>query len=523
MTEVAREHDLEVSEVLSEAGSGFKIGRPAFNTMIEKIESGEADGIIVWKLSRLSRNPDDAGKIMGLLQRGEIKHIRTVDRNWYPEDNVMMMYVEFGMTNQFSRDLSSDTRRGLVKKAERGWLPNAILPLGYLHSPYKKLGDEEIIIDENRFDLIQEGLKLVASGRKTPPEAHEYLVSQGLKGKRSEALPKSTWYKMLVEPMYAGTFEYPIGSGQFYDSKAPTAIDPTEYDAIQNVLGRKNKPRPKRHFLPYTGLMKCGECGCSITAEKKQKKQKNGNVHHYIYYRCTKKKGDCSQPCTPVSKLETQYKEILSRIKIPPLFHEWAIEEIKYDQEKVIRDRDLSLGRARKSYDECLNEIDTLVKKFLAGKVPEDSYDRNIAKLEKNKKTLAKIINGIGEGVDENLANIDKDLDFAVTARRRFTKGNDYKRREIISYLGSNLILTDHSLGIELRKPLELMAEIAKEVNEAMKKFEPLEKADNSEQFKLFLSENPVMGRVRQLVRKLYQCYETEENLPRPLYLFYTD
>ena len=140
-----------------------------------------------------------------------------------------------------------------------------------------------------------------------------------------------------------------------------------------------------------------------------------------------------------------------------------------------------------------------------------------------NKKTLAKIINGIDEGVDENLANIDKDLDFAVTARRRFTKGNDYKRREIISYLGSNLILTDHSLGIELRKPLELMAEIAKEVNEAMKKFEPLEKADNSEQFKLFLSENPVMGRVRQLVRKLYQCYEVEENLPRPLYLFYTD
>jgi len=67
------------------------------------------------------------------------------------------------------------------------------------------------------------------------------------------------------------------------------------------------------------------------------------------------------------------------------------------------------------------------------------------------------------------------------------------------------------------------MTVIAKEVNEAVKRFEPLEKADNSEQFKLFLSENPVMGRVRNLVRKLYQCYELGENLPRPLYLFYTD
>lgn len=502
MTEVAREHDLEVVEVMSESGSGFKIGRPVFNAMIEKIESGEADGIIVWKLSRLSRNPDDAGKLMGLLQRGYINHIRTIDRNWYPEDNVMMMYVEFGMTNQFSRDLSADTRRGLVKKAERGWLPNAILPLGYMHSPYKKLGDEEIIIDEDRFDLIQEGLKLVASGQKTPSQAHEYLVENELKGKRRGALPKSTWYSILIEPMYAGTFEYPIGSGKFYESKAPRAIDPTEYDAIQTILGRKDRPRPKRHFLPYTGLMKCGECGCSITAEKKQKRQKNGNVHEYTYYRCTKKKGDCGQPCTPVDTLVTQYKSLLKRIKIPSAFHEWAIDEIKIDQEKVIRDRSLSLKRSRESYDQCLTDIDTLVERYLDGKVPEDAYERKLAKLDKNKKTLAKLLEGIDQGVDENLEQLSADLEFAVTAQSRFESGNDYKRREIVSYLGSNLILSHHALDIELKKPLELVAEIAEEVNEVAKRFEPLENVDNSVQFKEYLSESPVMGGKPDLNRR---------------------
>jgi len=494
MQEVAREHDLKIVEVMSEAGSGFKIGRPTFNAMIERIESGEADGIVVWKLSRLSRNPDDAGRIMGLLQRGSIKHIRTVERNWYPEDNVMMMYVEFGMTNQFSRDLSSDTRRGLVKKAERGWLPNAILPLGYMHSPYKKLGDEEIIVDENRFHLIQEGLQLVASGRKTPTEVHAYLVNSGLTGKKSEALPRSTWYKILVEPMYAGSFEYPMGSGQIYGSNAPKAIGPTEYDAIQVVLGRKDKPRPKQHFLPYTGLMKCGVCGCSITAEKKKKVQKNGNTHYYVYYHCTKKKGDCNQPCTNVSDLEKQYKSILKRIKIPAAFHQWAIDEIKRDQEKVIRDRDLSLQRTRKNYDDCLLEIDNLVKKYLDGKVPEDYYDRNLAQLNKNKKTLAKILEGIDKSVDENLQDLDQDLDFAVKAQVEFDRGDDYKRRDIISRLGSNLTLTNQSLDIELKRPLELVAEIAKEVNVAAKRFEPLEKTDNSLKFKEYLSENPTMG-----------------------------
>lgn len=104
MTEVARENGLNVVEVMSESSSGFKVGRPIFNKMVQKIENGEADGIVVWKLSRLSRNPDDAGKIMGMIQRATIKHIRTVDRNWYPEDNVMMMYVEFGVNNQYSKD-----------------------------------------------------------------------------------------------------------------------------------------------------------------------------------------------------------------------------------------------------------------------------------------------------------------------------------------------------------------------------------------------------------------------------------
>ena len=507
MKEVAQDHGLKIVEVMSESGSGFKVGRPVFNAMIEKIKSGEADGIIAWKLSRLSRNPDDAGQIMGMLQRSEIKHIRTVSRNWHPDDNVMMMYVEFGMDNQFSKDLSSDTKRGLVKKAQRGWLPNAILTLGYKHSPYKKLGDEEIIIDEKNFLLVQQGLQLVASGKKTPVETHQWLIAQGLKGRKGGDLAQSTWYTMLSEPLYSGSFEYPIGSGNFYESKAQKAIEPEEFDAIQVVLGKKDKPRYKKHFLPYTGLMKCGECGCSITAEKTKKVQKNGNVHHYVHYHCTKKREKCSQPFTNVNKLEKQYKSILSRIKVPQAFHEWALDEIKLDQQKEVRDRGQSLERARKGYDDLLEQMDNLVEKYLDGKVPEDYYNRKLAEYEKNKKARKKVLDGIDQRVDERLQEIDEDLGFAVTARQKFEDGDDFKRRDIISRLGSNLILTNHSLGIELKKPLKMVEEIAEEVNAVAKRFEPLENVDNSAKFKEYLSENPTMGRVREGVRTLYFNY----------------
>jgi hypothetical protein len=38
----------------------------------------------------------------------------------------------------------------------------------------------------------------------------------------------------------------------------------------------------------FTKLMSCGLCGSSITADEKFKNQKNGNVHRYVYYGCTK-------------------------------------------------------------------------------------------------------------------------------------------------------------------------------------------------------------------------------------------
>ena len=47
--------------------------------------------------------------------------------------------------------------------------------------------------------------------------------------------------------------------------------------------------REGRDFA-FTKLITCGLCGSGVTAEEKYKKQKNGNVHVYVYYGCTRSK-----------------------------------------------------------------------------------------------------------------------------------------------------------------------------------------------------------------------------------------
>jgi hypothetical protein len=62
-----------------------------------------------------------------------------------------------------------------------------------------------------------------------------------------------------------------------------------------------------------------------ITAENKTKRQKNGNVHHYVYYRCTKKRKDfkCPEQSLRFEELDTQVSSLISSVSLPT---DWAEE-----------------------------------------------------------------------------------------------------------------------------------------------------------------------------------------------------
>jgi DNA invertase Pin-like site-specific DNA recombinase len=496
MSEVSNEIGLNIIETLDEASSGYHLGRKAFNDMLKRIEQGEADGIVVWKLSRLARNPDDAGRIMGMLQRGVIKHIRTVDRNWLPEDNVMMMYVEFGVTNQFSRDLSDDTMRGLFDKAERGWSPKASLPLGYIHSPFKKVGEEEILIDPDRFDIVQSALRKVASGEMKPKEALEYANAMGLTTKKGKPVSDSTFYRMLSDTFYYGRFEFPSGSGNWFDGKHKQAITEEEYTMIQKYRGRKDAPRPQKHLFPYTGMMKCGECGCSIVVDPKVKVQRNGNRHEYHYYRCTKSKGNCSQKYLEVKKMEKQLAELLSQVKISDAFHDWALSELEKEIDKDITDRNEIMKVAQKGYDEAVGQINQLVKGYVAGKIPEEAYNATLEDLKKDQRKYKNILDNTDERINEWVKSTQEAVHFAKTAKSKFEKAKDlHTKNEILLGLGTNVIIQDLKISLDVQKPLIVMKDVQPKFDEAMKTLEPLNYQTDKEEMQVLMSKNPIWGR----------------------------
>jgi len=87
--------------------------------MLEQIENGEADGILCWQINRLSRNPIDSGKLSWLLQQGTLKSIQTVDRQYLPDDNVLLFNVESGMANQYIIDSKRKVSIGAQKQTSK--------------------------------------------------------------------------------------------------------------------------------------------------------------------------------------------------------------------------------------------------------------------------------------------------------------------------------------------------------------------------------------------------------------------
>src|SRR3989338_11112892 len=64
LKQLAKDLSLDIKKTYTEAKSAKKPdNRPIFNEIIQRIENGEAGGILCWQINRPSRHPIDSGKL----------------------------------------------------------------------------------------------------------------------------------------------------------------------------------------------------------------------------------------------------------------------------------------------------------------------------------------------------------------------------------------------------------------------------------------------------------------------------
>jgi site-specific DNA recombinase len=454
--------------------------RPEFDCMLKRIRKGEAKGIICWHLNRLARNPEEAGKIQQMLSDGVIKAIYTRDRIYLPSDNLLLFSIESGMSAQYSIDLSHSIRSGLEKKLRDGIAP-LFARIGYLNTKFGESGTNYITIDPERFHLVKKMWEMILSGSYTPSQILEIATNEwGLRttfhkkrGGRSMSL--SLLYRMFGDSFYAGYFVY---KGKTYKGAHEPMVTLEQFDKVQMLLGRKDRPRSVKHTFTYTGIMKCPECGCSITATKKTKIIKsNGEERTYIFYHCTRKRAKI-QKCNQgkglrEDNLEKEILKELTKISISAVLYKWAMDYLHTRHDAIIEQEEAIEEAQRAEISKLQNEIKRLLQLHLNEAISDVEY-RNERTIREGR--ILRLQDDIGQKKGGTKSLFDEHRRRYALIREladEFTDLAPKRKKEILLEIGSNHGIKDKKLLFSKHNWLEPVAELKDLIEAKIVRLEP--------------------------------------------------
>ena len=445
LKEFAARMGIYIVDVIIEKQTAKKPGRKKFNKMLERIENGEANGILAWLPDRLSRNSIDSGKVIYMLDQHILLDLK-FPHFWFENtpQGKYMLANEFNSSKQYVDNLSVNTKRGLREKVRRGEMPG-VAPIGY----YNDLKTKTAKVDKRLAPIVREAFELYARGDKRLDEIADFMYAKGIQTRSGKVRGKKTTGKkpyhknrikrMLANPFYYGHFRY---NGEVHEGKHKAIISKRLFDQVQVVLERRGKPHPaKNDPKPLCGLVYCS-CGMMYTAEAHIKHQKNGNVHQYVYYRCTRKSKivRCTEPHIRAEELDRQLSALLQGYALPSAWADKLRELIRKDEAKEKADYSTVTNALQANIAQLSEKLQRLLDSYLDGDVERELYQDKRAEILGKKKILQEQIEQATLGVSTWVEPMKQWIETAVSICK-IAKSDDLaaKKSLCLEIFGSNL------------------------------------------------------------------------------------
>lgn len=325
-----------VDEAYDDGYSGTNYDRPGFRSVLEKIQSGSINCVIVKDLSRLGREYIETGKYLEMIFPSfGVRFIAInddVDSEHSTAGDDIIIPIKNIMNESYCRELSKKLRNQFRIQRGNGEFLGAFASYGYCKSPDDK---HKLVIDEYAAEVVRGIFSMKIKGcsqniiadflnqEKVLPPA-EYKKSLGMKYKTGfQASTQAKWSvvtinRILNNPIYIGTLvqgkrgtpNYKIKKMRVrneddwvvVENNHPAIIDPLMFSIVQKMMERDTRRPPKEDvLLPLAGVLFCPDCGRTL-----QRRTVTRGEQKYYYYVCaTYKDGKgCSSHSFEQKKLE---------------------------------------------------------------------------------------------------------------------------------------------------------------------------------------------------------------------------
>ncbi len=364
------ERDGAIVTVYSDgARSGWSLEREGFMQLCRAAERGKFDAVMFWKFDRLARNHDHAVMIKMLLRHEYGLKLYCVEGFSEDENDspytAMMEQMLAVFSAFYSKNLSSETKRGKQQRALKGEFNGSVPPLGYILVTLTEATEERpsgLYIHPRLAAIVRRAFRMYASGNHSDYTIARWMnsrkeIQQLREGKRP--IGKEMVRDMLQNRIYTGRVPYAetfysgsLGQGKksnrhrknWFEGKHDGFISDELFDACQEVrrglTSTRRPPEITRTYILHDRIY-CARC-----TARKPTTLEDANYGKMRpswdpkrdkgWYRCVARDRGylrCDQPLIGVESVDAQVVEELSRLTIPEGFRERVEEAVRNNVE----------------------------------------------------------------------------------------------------------------------------------------------------------------------------------------------
>ncbi len=291
-----------VGEPLDDGLSAWKKGarRPGWEKLLKRIQAGVVDGLCVWHLDRLFRQPKDLEKLVELATAGFKIMSAHGTRDISNPDDLFILRIEVAHAARSSDDTSRRIKRRFKTFRSQGRITGGMRRLGFggwdLHERGpngERVPVPDAVVEHERA-MLREAAKLLLAGKSQEDIAKRWNAIGFYQVTGREWIPKTVSATMQRESLGGWIVHDGVIMGRI--DEPDHILDPNTYDRLQALFkGRKRGRQSGTVGRKYvgTGILRC-VCGVKMSAHTQSPKTYPDGTVRATYY-CAKSRRGCGK------------------------------------------------------------------------------------------------------------------------------------------------------------------------------------------------------------------------------------
>jgi len=287
--------------------SGGTLERPALRRLMQDIEDGLVDVVVVYKIDRLSRSLSDFAKMVEVFDRNGVTFVSVTQKfNTTTSMGRLTLNILLSFA-QFEREVTAERIRDKIAASrKKGIWMGGIPPLGY------RVENRKLVIDEERAEHIRWIFnRFIEIGSGT--ELARELDARGIRNRNGNQIDKKFIYRVLSNRAYIGEA---VHKGESYPGEHDGIIDRETWDKVHAILRESPRKRAARTRAETPALLKGLLYGPDGAAFSPSHTRKGGKLYRYYVSQTVLKHGAGSCPVgrVPAGEIETAVTDQLRAV-----------------------------------------------------------------------------------------------------------------------------------------------------------------------------------------------------------------